>query len=664
MKKGTIAIPYSLREQVLQFLQEETALHLTENQDSSVLEEVQRSDTSYHLAQLQFALDFIARIKKELGVKNKRSLKNMFATKPAADLPALEEAAQKIQVPLLITTVQNLNDSLTAIDARLAELAGQITALEPWTSLDLTVSLPQSMQNTLLHHLLVITVKSETQIEERLLSVPTAVWQVVSRIERKKNVTVYGELIAHREEAGSVQQFEEDMDAEVVVLPIASEESIAEKHKALVREQKKFFKERARVMKEAAKMFAMERDIQFAYDALLHRQERERVSEAMRNSSYSTVLEGWIPATWVDLFAARLQERFPEAVLEISEPKEGEKVPVLFQNHSLVKPFEAVTDLYGKPAYHELDPTGPLALFFLVSFGTALTDAGYGIILMVTTFLAERFFNLKKDMQKMMRLLFFAGAVTVVLGALTGGWFSINLTQLPEGVVKNVLLGIKLLDPLAQPILFLGIIFGFGVVQLMYAWVVRGIYHWKKGEKSIAIMDDFSWSVLVLTIILSLASSKGYLLPSLSVFFKYLMYAAFAFLIGTQGRASKNIFLRIGGGILSLNGLIAFVSDMLSYSRLLALGLATGIIGLVVNLIASMVHESIPVVGVVLAGVVLVVGHVFNLGINALGAFIHSGRLQFVEFFPKFLEGGGVAFRPFGRVGKYVDNPKDFSKAV
>ncbi|MDA1169345.1 MAG: V-type ATP synthase subunit I, partial [bacterium] len=111
---------------------------------------------------------------------------------------------------------------------------------------------------------------------------------------------------------------------------------------------------------------------------------------------------------------------------------------------------------------------------------------------------------------------------------------------------------------------------------------------------------------------------------------------------------------------LSLNGLITFVSDMLSYSRLLALGLATGIIGLVVNLIASMVQDSIPVLGVVLAGAVLLVGHVFNLGINALGAFIHSGRLQFVEFFPKFMEGGGVAFRPFGRIGKYVDNPKDF----
>ena len=102
------------------------------------------------------------------------------------------------------------------------------------------------------------------------------------------------------------------------------------------------------------------------------------------------------------------------------------------------------------------------------------------------------------------------------------------------------------------------------------------------------------------------------------------------------------------------------MSDMLSYSRLLALGLATGIIGLVVNLIAGMVNDSIPVIGAIGAVIVLFVGHTFNLAINGLGAFIHAGRLQFVEFFPKFLEGGGAAYKPFGRVSKYVDNPNEF----
>lgn len=661
MKKVTIVLPRSEQERVLQFLQEESVVHLIKHSELS-LEESVSSDTSYHLAQLQFALDFIIRMKKELGIRDKRSIKNMFAGKPLAALSALEGVADRITIPALIETLQHTNDGLTAVDARILELHRDIESLEPWKSLLFRADHSTLHTSDIVHRLLSISISEEQGIEEALTAVPTALWQVVHRVQGKKDTTVYGELVAHRDDAAAVELFEQEMDATPVTLPVASEESIAGKHEALVRERDTLKQKRLAILEDAKRIVAQEQDIRFAYDALLHRLEREKSLESIRQSAYVTVITGWIPASWVSRFSQRIADVFPDVFIESVDPEERDTVPILFQNNALVRPFEAVTDLYGKPAYHELDPTGPLAIFFLISFALALTDAGYGIVIMIATFIAERFLRLNHEMQKMMRLLFFGGAMTVVMGALTGGWFSIDLSALSDGPMKSILLGVKLIDPLKQPIVFLATIFGFGVIQLMYAWVVRGIYHWKKGDKVIAIMDDFSWTTLVATIMLWLASSKGFFLVSYALPLKWLMYAAILFIVGTQGRSSKNIFLRIGGGVLSLNALIAFVSDMLSYSRLLALGLATGIIGLVVNLIASMVHESIPALGVVLAGVVLLVGHVFNLGINALGAFIHSGRLQFVEFFPKFLEGGGVAFRPFGRVGKYVDNPKDFMK--
>lgn len=663
MQKIVIAVPRSMRENTLQFLQEEEVLQLMNIEDVSREKEVnetEASETLFHLAQIQFVLDFITKIKREIGRKDTWSLQKMFAPKAAATLPILEEVAERMDIPSLISRVQTLNDSMTTLDARIGDVQETVKALEPWKTLALYRDAGTRIQNHLIHHLLIITASSEQVVAEKLLAVPTAVWQVVHYVEYKQNVTVYGELIAHSDDAALLEAFEQGVNAVSVTLPMEKEFSVEEKYRALEQELRKLKKERAGTLAEATKLISQEQDIRFAYDALLHRLERERAVEAMRNSPYTTVLTGWMPAMWTRKFSEHLKKQFPDAVMEIGDVEEHDKAPVLFKNSALVRPFEAVTDLYGKPAYHELDPTGPLALFFLISFGLALTDAGYGIVIMIITFLADRFMRLKRDMRNMVRLLFMGGVITVILGAVTGGWFSIDLLALSDGAIKNFLLGIKLIDPLKQPILLLGIIFGFGIVQLMYAWVVRGMHHWKKGEKNIAIIDDFSWTVLILTIILYLASSKGYLIPDAMIFFKWLMYAAFVFMIATQGRTSKNIFLRVGGGVLSLNGLIAFVSDMLSYSRLLALGLATGIIGLVVNLIASMVQDSIPVVGVVLAGAVLLVGHVFNLGINALGAFIHSGRLQFVEFFPKFMEGGGVAFRPFGRVGKYVDNPKDF----
>lgn len=660
MKKITLAVPRSEREAMLQFLQEETVIHLAHTIHEAEREPIQTSETSYHIAQLQFALDFIASMKRELGIKNTRSLKNIFAGKPVAKLAALEEVARTLDIPALINSVQHLNDDITAVHAKRKEIESEIALLEPWASLQLNTNNPHTNKKNYIHRLLIIKTRNEASIEQALLQIPTSIWQTIKLTEGKKRVTVYGELVAHVIDTPLVEAFEQAFDASVISLPLSKGESVDNKLQALISEKHQLQSNVSELHHEATKFIAIEQDIRFAYDALLHHLERERTLEITRNSPHSMVLSGWIPTLWVTRFTKRLHEHFPNAAIEVSDVTIEEKTPVLFQNNSLVKPFEAVTDLYGKPAYHELDPTGPLALFFLISFGLALTDAGYGIVIMLATFLAQRYMRLKRDMQKMMRLLFFGGAATVILGAVTGGWFSINLDALPEGFVKSFLLSIKLIDPLKQPIVLLGIIFGFGIVQLSYAWIVRGIYHWKKGEKAIAIMDDFSWTALILFICLSLSSSKGLFLPVYAPFFKMLMYAGFLFMVVTQGRTSKNIFLRIATGAFSITGLIAFVSDTLSYSRLLALGLATGIIGLVVNLIASMVHEGIPVVGVVLAGVVLLVGHVFNLGINALGAFIHSGRLQFVEFFPKFMEGGGVAFRPLGRVGKYVDNPKDF----
>jgi V/A-type H+-transporting ATPase subunit I len=135
----------------------------------------------------------------------------------------------------------------------------------------------------------------------------------------------------------------------------------------------------------------------------------------------------------------------------------------------------------------------------------------------------------------------------------------------------------------------------------------------------------------------------------------YLVYLAIALVILTQGK-SKNLIMKILGGLSGLYfGITGYISDILSYSRLLALGLATGIIGMVINIIGTMLNEMIPYVGWLLMIFVLIGGHIFNLIISLVGAFIHSGRLQYVEFFKTFFEGGGKQFAPFMRESKYIN---------
>ena len=284
-----------------------------------------------------------------------------------------------------------------------------------------------------------------------------------------------------------------------------------------------------------------------------------------------------------------------------------------------------------------------------------------GFVMMLLMWAAEKFFRLKKGMRKMVRLLFYAGASTLIFGALTGGWFGINLENLPESELRDLLLSVKLVDPISSPMTMLVVAFVVGIVQLLFAWVVRGYDHWRQKQYTAVLFDDVAWITMVVFLLTWAGSARGILLASFSGPLLNLVLINAGILVLTQGRSYKNPLLRVGVGVLSLYGLVSFLSDTLSYSRLLALGLATGIIALVVNMIGGMVAGSIPVVGYLLAAVVLLVGHVFNLAINTLGAFIHSGRLQFVEFFPKFLEGGGETYRPLGRVSHYVDNPNEFN---
>ena len=134
---------------------------------------------------------------------------------------------------------------------------------------------------------------------------------------------------------------------------------------------------------------------------------------------------------------------------------------------------------------------------------------------------------------------------------------------------------------------------------------------------------------------------------------KYIIWAGLLFLVLTQGRSNKNIALKAAGGVLSLYNIIGYFSDILSYSRLFALGLSTAVLAVVVNTFV-MLFKDIPIIGIIIAVLVFIIGHLFNMVISGMGAFIHSTRLQYVEFFTKFYEGGGTPFKPFKIITKYI----------
>lgn len=656
MKKVQVAVPAHRREDLLFWLQQESLVHLAPLKVKNG--EAPATQTAYHLAQVQFALEFAQRIRVELNEPVKKSWKEMFAGKPVATLRQLEETLGSLQLDELLEDIRKTSDSLASIKSQQEQVREEIQRYAPWKNL--AIAGHHLPSNSAVHFLVVINGAEAPGLQESLKATATAMWQSVRRIKSKKKETIYGEVVCHRNDVKLVQDALDSAGATVVSLELQKDESPLARLRKLESAQEKLSEEYEAALKKARSVLPLEKKMQFTYDALLHRLERESLHASSALFGFTYVISGWIPVESLKKFRDDIESEFAGAVEEV-QPEEGEQPPVLFINSKAMQPFEAVTDIYGKPRYSELDPSPLLSVFFLVGFGLALTDAGYGIILMIATWAAQKFMKTKKNLRKMLQLLFYAGATTVVLGALTGGWFGITLENLPPSFVRDALLSVKLIDPVKEPMSLLLVAFAVGIVQLLFAWGIKAFDLWRQGQRGAALSDGVAWITMVLGIIVWVAARQGLPPETLQQFGLYWVLANAGVLTLTQGRAYKNVAVRLGAGLMSLYGLISFVSDVLSYSRLLALGLATGIIGLVVNLIGGMVIEMVPVVGFVLAAVILVIGHVFNLGINALGAFIHSGRLQFVEFFPKFIEGGGEPFKPFGRVGRYVDDPSEFN---
>lgn len=659
MEKVQLAIPQDLEEDFLLWVQDKEIFQLTQLADDTDGQSSHSLD--FQLAQIQFALEFIGRIRAELAIDNKKGIKNLFAQRPTSTLAALEQTIARLDLDKILTSIRSLNDDLGELEELGRARREAAAEVAPWRSLTVTGAALFKTDYTR-HALLTVNAKEEMLVKRLLEDISTAAWQEIHRDVIKRRGTVYLQVVIHAADFDQLETILSQSNAALVTLLVPDDLTVTAYAESLDAEIIQIKEKRVALFEKARSFVKLERDLQLAYDALLHRQERDRAVLLGRHMPYSVIYEGWMPQDSLVSLEQGIEDSYPAvALMTVESDKDPAEVPpVALKNSRLMEPFETITGIYGRPKYWELDPTVYLSLFFLVAFGLALTDAGYGIVMMAGMWAVEKFFRLKREMRKMVRLMFYAGFSTLIFGALTGGWFGITLANLPAGGVKNLLLAVKVIDPISTPITLLMVAFAFGIVQLLFAWMVRGYDHYRQRDYVALLFDDVAWISMVVFILMWVGTSRGLLPANLTEPFKWAIFANAGVLILSQGRSHKNPLLKLGTGLLSLYGLIGFLSDMLSYSRLLALGLATGIIALVVNLIGTMVSDGVPYVGWLLAVIVLLGGHTFNLGINALGAFIHSGRLQFVEFIPKFMEGGGAPWQPLGRISKYVDNPKDF----
>ena len=398
--------------------------------------------------------------------------------------------------------------------------------------------------------------------------------------------------------------------------------------------------------------------LDFLEDYYVMKTERYAAYDDIATSRNTFVLSGYIPEPDVQGLKEYLETTF-DAEVEFEEAT-NDDAPVKLKNNKFAEPAESVLATYSYPDHHEADPTSIMAIFYYIFFGMMFSDAGYGLVMAIACAVCLlKFKGMEPGLRRSMKMFFWCGVSTTIWGLLFGSFFGDAVTVISNTFFHTAPPNIPGLvtpiwfNPVDDPMQMLMFSFLLGIIHLFTGLAILGYNYIKYQKNYLAVIYDvISWYLLVGGGILALLTMDmmeniaGFTLPPIFGTIGGIMAAVGAVIILIfSGRESKNPIIRLAKGAYGLYGTTGYLSDILSYSRLLALGLATGVIATVFNKIGSMMGDS--VIGVIGFILIFVIGHGVNIGINALGAYVHTNRLQFVEFFGKFYTGGGKEFKPF-----------------
>jgi V/A-type H+-transporting ATPase subunit I len=366
-----------------------------------------------------------------------------------------------------------------------------------------------------------------------------------------------------------------------------------------------------------------------------------------------TLLAFWIQRDRLDDFKKAVSpwENLVEIVLV--NPDEDENPPTLLLNSGMVVPVEPLIEMYGTPAYSGFDPSAVVAPFFYAFFGICFGDAGYGLLIASLLIALMKKKHVTGTLRKFLQILIIGNICALIFGALTFSWFGDSITSFSFLGFLMPLEKLKILDPMNDPMTMLGVSLAFGFVQIMVGLALAMRENLRKGDKVAAFADQGGWILFLCGLVLYGLSSTGSIPVPANLSGAIAAIGALV-LLTTQGRSKPSLFGKIFSGVMSLYNVTSYLGDLLSYSRLLALGLGSAAVGMVINMLANLVAESAPGIGILFGILIFVLGHVFSIAVNILGAFVHSLRLQYVEFFGKFYESSGEEFVPLSISTQHV----------
>lgn len=584
-----------------------------------------------NLSKTKSALEFLQKY-----THKKSMLQELRTEKKALTIDELEKSAKDSNWESIIEVVKGKERELHSLEAQITKLKGDIELLTPWVNLDVTFEELRNLKQVS-YFLGTISKQYEEELGEHVKS---GYLEIISRTTNDINFLVivnkdYKEEFAEILRGYGFSSFKTEYCDSCMKLTMEFKSEIEDLNSKI------FF-----VKEEIASLEEEESKLKMVFDYFSDELVRKSSVKNFRSTSSVLAIQGWIPCERNNELNLICDEVLgSEYHIEYADVKQEEvmEVPIKLKNGKLVSSFESVTGMFAYPKYDEVDPTPLLTPFYLIFFGMMVADIGYGILMMLTAIGALKLLHLEKEQKQMAKFFFYLSIPTIAFGAIYGSFFG-GIIELP-----------KLIDTTLQinEIMIISII--FGVIQIFTGLTIKATMLVKMGKAKDAFLDVGSWVIALISIAIFGFASLNNLAQSVKYIGIAGMVIGAILIVYAGGRQEKSNGAKIGQGLYSLYGITNYVSDIVSYTRLMALGLAGGSIAAAINMIIG----TLPGWSLFIAApLIFLLGHLFNLGLGLLGAYVHTARLQYIEYFGKFYEGGGREFQAFKTTEKYINIKK------
>jgi V/A-type H+-transporting ATPase subunit I len=570
-----------------------------------------------------------------------RGLASVLSPRPVVSEQAYNQIVSSREVPEVIEQCRKCEAAIEKFKTERENLIDTLEQLRPWESLETPVEeIRRLQQATALAGL--IAARQIEPLEQQLSELGAAIEVVGTSGNRYACLVVcLNQGLSDLQKLLRSVDFEavsfESMTGTVAELIKQTSEKLDEVENQLKTEQNKALSLSKNLLK-----------LQILHDHYENLLNREQTKGTAPSTEHTVLLEGWVKKSDY----ARLEKivsHFGASSLSRIEPAEDEEIPVEIENKNYIRPFEMITRLYGMPVSSGVDPTACLAPFFMLFFGICLADVGYGLVMA-----AVMLWLIKKTQgdKKPLWMFLICAAITIPAGAITGSWFGDAVpTLIPVlGPLREKLM---LFDPIGEPTVLFKLAVILGYTQLMTGLAIAFVHNLSQRSYIAAICDNLTWLVMLNCIVIFGLSKAGMAPAGLGKFLWLLAIVPAATILlfsHRQGRWTE----RIGMGAYSLFSAVFYLGDVLSYLRLAALCMVGSGIAMAINIIAKISLDIPYGLGVLAMISVLVFGHALNLVLSALSAFVHTLRLQYVEYFTKFFVGGGKLFEPLRKDYKYI----------